>query len=267
MPSRRSLLGAAAASVPALWPASSTRRESTGAADDVTVSVHVHRVPTIDDETYSRAVRAVDVGVEQVARHADATLDRAVDHAVSVGGTTTSNTVSTATRDAVFDSTTQWLVDEDRYAQTVVHLMLVDAPFDQSVGYGGNRTHVLNGGPVSYANAGATEQWDGAAVTANLAIHEVLHALVTPREARAVVGRGCEHDLGAVHAVGEGGAIATPFATAYAELSFAGETQWPGSGCTGGFSQDVGFDPAWWGHTYALSAATKAATARYFDRF
>ena len=263
MPSRRALLQAVAASAPALRSRSSADESGPPA---VSLPVHVHRVPSIDDETYRRVTQAVDVGVEQVARHADATLDRDVEYSVSIGETAPRRTVSTATRTAVFDSATDWLDDIDRLDSNVVHLVLVDSPFDQAIGYGGNRTHLATGAPISYVNVGATEQWDGPAVSANLAIHEVLHELVTPREVRSVLDRGCEHDLGAILPLGGNGAIVTPFASAYAELTYASETQWPGSGCTGGFSEDVGYDPRWWGHTYALSSATKTATARYVDR-
>ncbi|NHN41338.1 hypothetical protein G9C85_06765 [Halorubellus sp. JP-L1] len=278
MPSRRSLLRGIAAGVPAIQPAGrfDTR---TGSRDDradradadedaVTVGVAVHRVPSIDDAVYRRVRRAVDSGVEQVARNANAALDRRVDHDVVAGATAGDRTVVTNTSQAVWESTADWLDATDRRDPDALHLMLVDAPFGQSIGYGGNRTHLLDGGPVSFANVGATERWDDAAVTANMAIHEVLHGLVTPSEAREVVDRGCEHDLGAVIPVGDGrsGAIATPLATAYAETTAGGETQWPGSGCLGRFSRDVGYDPDWWGHTYALSPATLDATARYVAR-
>jgi len=277
VPSRRSLLRAAAAGVPALAPGAAdasrvARRVGSGAAradgdgEPVTLGVAVHRVPSIDDAVYRRVRRAVDRGVEQVARYANAALDRRVDHDVVAGGETPERTVVTNTREAVWDSTADWLDATDRRSPGAVHLMLVDAPFGQSIGYGGNRTHLLNGGPVSYANVGATERWDDATVTDNLAIHEVLHGLVTPFEARDVIDRGCEHDLGAVVPAGRRGAIATPLATAYAETTVGGETQWPGSGCLGRFSRDVRDDPDWWGHTYALSSATLDATARYVAR-
>jgi len=238
--------------------------------DALPVPVHVHRVPSVPDDVHRRVRRAVAVGVEQVARNASAELDRPVEHEVRRGETAPPRTVVTATRRAVFDSTADWLDSTGARADDAVHLVLVDEPFEQGIGYGGNRTHLLDGGPVSYANVGATERWDDAAVTANMAVHEVLHALVTPTEVRAVLdrdGRGCEHDLGAVRAVGDRGAVATPLASAYADLAYGGETQWPGSGCLGRFSEDVRYDPAWWGHTYALSAATLAATARYLARF
>jgi hypothetical protein len=233
----------------------------------LTVGVAVHRVPSVSDAVHRRVLRAVDRGVEQVARNANRELDRAVASNVRAGGTTPRETVVTNTRDAVWASTADWLESENRRDPDAVHLLLVDAPFQQSIGYGGNRTHLKNGGPVSYANVGATEQWDDAAVTANMAVHEVLHGLVTPFDARPVIGRGCEHDLGAVVPTGDGrGAIVTPLATAYADLSVGGETQWPGSGCLGTFSRTTGYEPDWWGHTYALSPATLAATARYLGR-
>ena len=53
---------------------------------------------------------------------------------------------------------------------------------------------------------------------------------------------------------------------AYADDGVGGETQWPGSGCLGRFSRSLGYEPEWWGHTYALSPATLAATARYLGR-
>lgn len=259
MPSRRALLQAAAASVPLT--------ASDAAASPLTIGVAVHRVPTVSDSVLERAVRAVEGGVEQVARNADRELERAVSDDVRAGGTASRETVVTNTRDAVYESTADWLEAEDRRDPDAVHLMLVDAPLQQSIGYGGNRTHLKDGGPVSYANVGATEQWDDAAVTANMAVHEVLHGLVTPFDARPIIGRGCEHDLGAVVPAGDGrGAIVTPLATAYADTSVGGETQWPGTGCLGQFSRRTRYEPDWWGHTYALSPATLAATARYAGR-
>jgi hypothetical protein len=269
VPSRRALLQAVAASAPAFAQpgTDSTTTTADAAADPVSVGTVVHRVPSVPDRVFRRVVRAVDRGVEQVARNADRELDRGVEYDVAAGGTAPRGTVVTNTRDAVWKSTADWLESEGRRDPDAVHLMLVDAPLQQSIGYGGNRTHLKNGGPVSYANVGATERWDDALVTDNMAVHEVLHGLVTPFDARPTIGRGCEHDLGAVLPAGDGrGAIVTPLATAYAETTVGGETQWPGSGCLGHFSQDVGYDPDWWGHTYALSAATLAATARYLGR-
>lgn len=269
VPSRRALLQTAAASAPAVL-ASGVDSESRGgddAASPFTVGVAVHRVASIPDRVFRRVVRAVDRGVEQVARNADRELERAVDHDVVAGGTAPRRAIVTNTRDAVYRSTAKWLESEGRRDPDSLHLMLVDEPFQQSIGYGGNRTHVKYDAPVSYVNAGATEQWDDAAVTDNMAVHEVLHGLVTPYDARPVIGRGCEHDLGAVIPAGDGrGALVTPLASAYAETTVGGETQWPGSGCLGHFSQDVRYDPDWWGHTYALSPATLAATARYLGR-
>jgi hypothetical protein len=170
----------------------------------VTLRVHVHRVPTIPDRTFHRVVRAVDVGVEQVARTANARLDRRVDHAVAVGETAPGDRIVTATRDAVHDSTIDWLRDVDALVLDALHVILVDAPFSQSIGYGQNDAPLgaaLGAGEpaVSYANVGATERWDDPVVTDNIAVHEVLHGLVTGREVEAVLGRRCEHDLGAVH--------------------------------------------------------------------
>lgn len=271
VPSRRALLQAVAASVPATGgdaaAASVSATASDATASSLTVGVTVHRVPSVSDAVHRRVVRAVDRGVEQVARNADRELDRDVGYDVRAGGTAPRRTIVTNTRDAVWESTADWLEAESRRDADVLHLMLVDAPFQQSIGYGGNRTHLKDGGPVSYANVGATERWDDAAVTANMAIHEVLHGLVTPFDARPVIGRGCEHDLGAVvPADGRRGAIVTPLASAYADDSVGGETQWPGSGCLGRFSRTIPFEPEWWGHTYALSPATLAATARYLGR-
>ena len=266
VPSRRALLQAVAASAPAT-AASAPATASDAAASPLTVGVAVHRVPSVPDEVLGRAVRAVDRGVEQVARNADRELDREVGYDVRAGGTASAPAIVTNTRDAVWRSTADWLESADRRDPDVLHLMLVDAPLQQSIGYGGNRTHLKNGGPVSYANVGATERWDDAAVTANMAVHEVLHGLVTPFDARPVIGRGCEHDLGAViPAADDRGAIVTPLATAYADDGVGGETQWPGSGCLGRFSRSIGYEPEWWGHTYALSPATLAATTRYLGR-
>ncbi len=266
-----------AASAPALAQPGTESEPSSGdhatgpsaapVASPLTVGVAVHRVPSIPDRVFRRVVRAVDRGVEQVARNADRETDRAIDRDVVAGGTTSQRAIVTNTREAVYESTSDWLEETDRRDPDALHLMLVDEPFQQSIGYGGNRSHVKYDAPVSYANVGATERWDDAAVTDNMAIHEVLHGLVTPFDARPVIGRGCEHDLGAVVPAGDGrGALVTPLASAYAETTIGGETRWPGSGCLDRFSRDVGYDPEWWGHTYALSQATLAATARYLGR-
>jgi hypothetical protein len=247
--------------------AETTAGGSRAATDPLVVRVHVHRVGSIRDRVFNRAIRAVDRGMEQVVRHADRALDRPVSREVVAGATAPRDRIVTNTRPAVWDSAADWLGATDRRDPDALHLVLVNAPFQQSIGYGGNRTHLLNPGPVSYANVGATERWDDALVTDNIAVHEVLHGILTPREVSAVVDSRCEHDLGAVIPAEQNGAIATPLATAYAETSVGGETQWPGSGCTGGFSRDVRYDPDWWGHTYALSSATLDATARYLDRF
>jgi len=270
VPSRRALLQAVAASAPATGDDAAVSVPATtsdAAASPLTVGVAVHRVPSVSDDVRRRVLRAVDRGVEQVARNADRELDRDVGYDVRAGGTASAAAIVTNTRDAVWASTADWLASEGRRDPDALHLLLVDAPFQQSIGYGGNRTHLAEGGPMSYANVGATERWDDAAVTANMAVHEVLHGLVTPFDARPVIGRGCEHDLGAViPAADDRGAIVTPLATAYADLSVGGETQWPGSSCLGRFSRTIGYEPEWWGHTYALSPATLAATARYLGR-
>lgn len=230
------------------------------------LDVRVHRVPSLADGTLTRVVRAVDVGIEQVARTADRRIDRDVEYAVSRGATAPRDRIVTASRESVPRSATEWLRETDRLASDAVHLVLVDEPFGQSIGYGSYRTHLGDPPAIGYANAGATELWESNAVTGTIAIHEVLHGLVTPREVRAVLGRGCEHDLGAVHPVGGEGAIVTPLATAYASTVVGAETQWPGSGCTNRFSRDVGFEPSWWGHTAALSTATLDATTRFLAR-
>lgn len=266
MPTRRALLRAAAATPAAVGATPKSLRGQRPVRDGPTVNVAVHRAPSVGDGTLQRVVRAVEVGVEQVARAANATLDVDVDRAVATGETAARRRIATDTRAAVFESGRDWLADADALSMDAVHLLLVDSPLEPSIGYGGNRTHLFDGGPVSYANVGATDQWDDRAVTANIAVHEVLHALVTPHEVEAVVGGRCEHDLGAIHAAPDGGAIVTPFATAYADDAIGGETQWAGSGCSGGFSTNVGYDPDWWGHTYALSRATLAATTRYLER-
>lgn len=277
MPSRRALLHAAGTAGVTGLPARFRWDRNVGSggrwepAGTLPVRVHVHRVPTIDERTRRRVVRAVDGGVEQVARTATGRLDRVVEPDVAAGGTAPRNAIVTATRDAVHDSTIDWLRDADRLTFDAIHLVLVDAPFSQSTGYGQNDAPLgaalADERPaVSYANVGATERWDDAAITANVAIHEVLHGLVDGQAVDDVLGRRCEHDLGAVHSVADRGAIVTPMATAYADPRFGVETQWPGSGCLGRLSQHVRFDPEWWEHTYALSEATRSATTQYLDR-
>jgi hypothetical protein len=272
VPSRRALLrsvGAALSVTGSAGPWNRSAPPTRSATDDrppLALDVRVHTVPTLADATVRLVVRAVTVGVEQVARTADRRLDRGISDTVSRGATAPADRIVTATRESVPRSATNWLQSTDRLASDAVHLVLVDEPLGQSIGYGSNRTHLGDPPVVGYANVGATELWEAPAVTGNIAIHEVLHGLVTPREVRAVLGRGCEHDLGAIHPVGGEGAIVTPLATAYASTAVGEETQWPGSGCTTGFSQGVAFEPAWWGHTYACSRATLDATTRFLRR-
>lgn len=279
MPSRRTVLQSLAATVPlaqsttGILDNSDDRggpnapgRPEAATSDPVTLRVHVHRVETIPAETFERVVRTIDVGIEQVERAADRELDRVVERDVLEGGTADAREISTASRDAVHASTTEWLRGDDRFASNALHLVLVDAPFSQSIGYGQNASALGDTPGLGYANVGATEQWETDVVTENIALHEVLHGLLAARDVERVLGRRCEHDLGAVHPAPRRGAVVTPMATAYASTVIGTETQWPGSGCRDRLSADVSYDPHWWGHTYQLSVATRAATTQFVAR-
>ncbi len=162
------------------------------------------------------------------------------------------------------------LADRDARSADTAHLLLAREPFNPDLGYGTARADIARGddGTVTICNLGATERWDGRAVTRNIAIHEVLHTLVDDEAVSGVVGGSCDHDLGSVTRVDAGVREVTPFATAYAGAAEPGsETTWHGSGCGDHdrFYRHDGITEAW-RHTTELSAGTLDAVRDFAER-
>ena len=150
------------------------------------------------------------------------------------------------------------------------HLLLWSEPLNAEVGYGLADSNVADAGGYALANVGATERWDGRAVTRNMAIHETLHTFLSDDAVGSVIGTPCDHHLGSVRHVGDGVAEVTPMATAYAGREIPGsETSWSGGGCGDHddfFRHDGLDDVRGWRHTTELSAATREAVAESVAR-
>lgn len=162
------------------------------------------------------------------------------------------------------------LADRGRRKPDTAHLFLAREPFNPDLGYGTARADVTRGddGTVTICNLGATERWDGRAVTRNIAIHEVLHTLVDDEAVSGVVESSCDHDLGSVTRLEEDVSEVTPFATAYAGAAEPGsETTWHGSGCANHeqFYRHDGITEEW-RHTTKLSQGTLDAVRDFAER-
>jgi hypothetical protein len=201
-------------------------------------------------------------------------LDRTVELRIDRGDVVPRDSLDFDTEKRLYRSFRGWLDETGAPEGPVSHLLLADSPFDAELGYGIANTNVLAGGRLgaqAIANVGATEFWDDRAVTSNMAIHEVLHTLLSSRVARTVNGSRCEHDLGAV--VGEtlDRVFVTPLATSYAARSGGDETAWHGTGCYrhDRFSRyDVHPDlETTWYHTWVPSEATCDAVVRYLQEW
>jgi hypothetical protein len=201
---------------------------------------------------------------------ADERLDRPLDVRIERGPTVPRAPLDFDTEKRLYRSFRAWLDETDAPEGPVSHCFLADAPFDPDLGYGIANTHVRGGGRLgaqAIANVGATEVWDDRTVTRNMAIHEVLHTIIRDRDARAVNGSGCEHDLGAVVGETPDRVFVTPLATSYAGEGGGEETTWHGTGCYhhDRFSRyDVHPDlETTWHHTWVPSDATCEAVVRY----
>ncbi|WP_435359473.1 twin-arginine translocation signal domain-containing protein [Haloarchaeobius sp. DFWS5] len=261
-PTRRSFL--AAAGLGALGVGFSSR-------PTVSLRVHVHPDDSFGWSPLTRRItRAVHRGVEQVAFRADRRLDATVTAEVVQGQPVPPETVPTASSPALVDTLESWLRDRDAYDDGATHLYLANEPFNRALGYGWAGGHVARDRAVAFANLGATQFWDDEHVSANLAVHEWLHTVLTGDEAEAVNGSRCEHDLGTVAMRELGTVVVTPLATAYADTTvLGGETRWHGGGCYhhGQFARHDGreFTPRHWEHTWVLSEATLQATTRFIE--
>jgi hypothetical protein len=168
------------------------------------------------------------------------------------------------------------LIDEFRDAvrergsgtPTTCHLLLWSEPLNYEVGYGLATSTVGDDGDGAFGltNVGATERWDGRAVTRNMAVHETLHTFLSDDIVEGVNGDSCDHNLGSVRHV-DGVAEVSPMATSYAGRSGPGSgTTWSGGGCGdhGDFYRHDGVDSVdAWRHTLDLSDGTLDAAARY----
>lgn len=165
--------------------------------------------------------------------------------------------------------------DRDVGSPTACHLLLAWAPFNYRLGYGGTHPEIARighrpeEGAYTAANVGATELWDSRAVTRNIAIHEVLHTLISPEVAEAVGGSRCDHDLGTAVRTDDETLQVSPIATAYAGPDRrGGGTRWHGTGC---YDHDEFYrHDAYEGvdrftYTTQLSEATLEAVTRYLE--
>ncbi|MFC7231661.1 hypothetical protein ACFQMM_09990 [Saliphagus sp. GCM10025308] len=152
------------------------------------------------------------------------------------------------------------------------HLLLPWRPFDRRLGYGTSpasyrRLWGESGDALTVANVGATETWDGRAVTTNIAVHEVLHTLLSPAADQAVVGVGCDHNLGAVRELEAGVREVSPMATAYAGAGTGtSDTRFSGTGCGhhADFYRHDGLEGVeHWVHTTRLSEGVLEGVSRY----
>ncbi|ELY55908.1 hypothetical protein [Natronolimnohabitans innermongolicus] len=169
----------------------------------------------------------------------------------------------------------------DATATATCHLLLSWAPFNHRLGYGGTLSPTARVGAdggdgdgstpdaLTVANVGATERWDSRPVTRNMAIHEVLHTLVSSDVAEDIGGTRCDHDLGTATRVDDATVRVSPIATAYAGPDeFGGGTRFHGTGCYDHeeFHRHDGLEGvAEWEYTTELSDATLEATTRYLE--
>ncbi|WP_247730884.1 hypothetical protein [Halovivax limisalsi] len=309
--SRRTVLGAVAGTTGIVAPgAGSAAAASEEAA--ATLSVRLYAGPTpvygrLRDgpgalgsdwtSAHEAAATAIEAALGEIKAYASDTgrewLDVAVDRGSSVGPpfAVPSPLDAVVPAERLYDRFRGAVESAGDADAPVCHLLLWWGPFDYQLGYG----RVLpDAAPVgmgdqrsSFAvvNVGATEGWDGRAVTKNMAIHEALHAFLSEPDAEAVAGAPCEHALGSVAAPEPDVRVVSPMATAYAGRSeridplrrlggglagtAPGDTRWPGRGCVErrpARAEPESDGAVAWRHETALSAATTAAVCRYADR-
>ncbi|ELZ11594.1 hypothetical protein C479_07016 [Halovivax asiaticus JCM 14624] len=311
--SRRAVLGAALATTGVCAPVAGS---ITTAGSDATLQVIVSSGPTplyarlrdgLDavrtdwTSIHEAAMAAVADALDQIETYARETgrdwLDVAVDRGPSIGSPfATASPLDTATSvERVYDGFREVIgagLDEPH-----CHLLCWWGPFDYRIGYGrtvpgdgrvGRGDHSAG---LAIANVGATEGWDGRAVTRNVAIHEVLHTSLSPADAAVVGDSRCDHDLGAVREPEPGIREISPMATTYAGggsddrgpvhlladglLGSNGGTRWAGRGCVNPAAlrergPEAGNGPAdgdvTWRHSTRLTAETMEAVCRYAER-
>lgn len=266
--SRRTLLATVATT--GLVPVVGTART------DAVATVRVRVTPTTTGSDRWRgwslpatmAYGAVGDSLSQIAGYAEANsslldgVDWEIDAASGVDLPTglDADALLTAFRDAVVE----------RADAGIVHLLLCAEPLNYELGYGRARSTVGSGGAFALCNVGATERWDGRAVTRNMAIHETVHTLVDDEAVASVVESTCDHDLGSARRLDDGVRVVSPLATAYAGETVPGsETAWHGRGCGDHdrfYRHDGVVGDDGWHHTTALSEGTLAAVTDYLER-
>ncbi|WP_254861701.1 hypothetical protein [Halovivax gelatinilyticus] len=317
--SRRTVLLAAGGTAAFATPVFGSARSS---GESATAHVVVHPGPTplyarlVDGPVglaspwttvHAAAAAAVEDALEQVAEHAERTgRDRftvAVERGDPVGAPLSvfSPLDALVPADRIYERFREVVESGRDAADARCHLLLWWSPLDVDLGYG--RTVPGNGrvgpdgdtGGLTVANIGATELWDGRAVTRNMAIHEVLHTYLESGIVASITGSGCDHSLGRVVETAAGVREVTPMATAYAGGSAPfgsngdvedwsgatagisaglvdsgdGDTRFQGRGCGDhdSFVRHDGTDGvSTWTHTTALSEETKEAVCRYAER-
>lgn len=309
--SRRTVLGAVAGTAGMVAPGARSVTAASREAD-ATVAVRLYAGPTpvygrLRDgpgaltsnwtSAHEAAATAIEAALGQIETYASETgrawLDVAVDRGPAVGAplTVSSPLDAVVPVDRLYDRFRDVVGSTDDADAPVCHLLLWWGPFEYQLGYG---RLLPDAAPVgtgdrrsSFAvvNVGATEGWDGRAVTKNMAVHEALHAFLSGADAEAVGGDPCEHALGSVRAPEPTVRVVSPLATSYAGRSTQtspvrrlldglagsapGDTRWAGRGCLGGSAPatdaGAGADVTW-RHATALSTATKAAVCQYAER-
>lgn len=217
-------------------------------------------------EHHSR-VESVDSRVEMRAPIEDPSLERALPW---VGE------VDPLSRKAVVERFRERVHERGEVEGSCCHQLLWWDPLNHDLGYGAVRQpndHVCqtaDEGAQVVANVGATERWDSRAVSRNIAIHEALHAFLSPDAVEDVVGSDCEHDLGTAVRVDSETLRVSPIATAYAGPGIPGRgTRWHGSGCYDHeeFYRHDGTDGIErWEYTPELSRGVLDAVALYVER-
>lgn len=182
---------------------------------------------------------------------------------------------SNPTFDELMDAFRARVHDRQAVSGDACHLLLWWGPLDYQLGYGGVRgptsrvARLDDEGAYVLANVGATEQWDGRELTRAIAVHEVLHAYVSPSTVEAIVDSRCDHDLGSVRRVDDETARVSPLAAAYVGEDEPGlDTTWSGTGCwtPEAYHHDDVEGVTEWIHEARPGEGEKQAVARYLER-
>ena len=292
--SRRGLLGATAGAVGLSSPAIAGGAGPTapGASPTLHVRIYPGAIPLYARLLYGgpdlaggwtaiheAASEAVEDALGQISDYAATEttlgeLDVVVERRERIGsGLSVSSPLDALTPAAtVFDRFRAAVHDRGLVTGRCCHLLLWWDPLNIDLGYGRVRsanshvTRQADEGSQAIANVGATELWDDRSVTRNIAIHEVLHSLLSNDVVESVNDSRCDHDLGSVVAVDEGVREVSPMATAYEGAGRSGGTRFSGTGCANhdSFSRHDGTaDVDEWRYTTTLSDATKEAVTTY----